>query len=78
MSRPAELFPQISAISPNLFQGGFHEFGLRYCSAKECPWGWDYSGCSNMTELQLVLERSIMIRYRPICLFRFIFEPTYK
>ncbi|RTG81423.1 SWI/SNF-related matrix-associated actin-dependent regulator of chromatin subfamily A-like protein 1, partial [Schistosoma bovis] len=62
MSRPAELFPQISAISPNLFQGGFHEFGLRYCSAKECPWGWDYSGCSNMTELQLVLERSIMIR----------------
>uniref|UniRef100_A0A3Q0KLV0 Harp (Smarcal1)-related n=1 Tax=Schistosoma mansoni TaxID=6183 RepID=A0A3Q0KLV0_SCHMA len=62
MSRPAELFPQISAISPNLFQGGFHEFGLRYCSAKECPWGWDYSGCSNMTELQLVLEKSIMIR----------------
>ncbi|KAK4469102.1 hypothetical protein MN116_006689 [Schistosoma mekongi] len=62
MSRPAELFPQISAISPNLFQGGFHEFGLRYCSAKECPWGWDYSGCSNMAELQLVLERSIMIR----------------
>ncbi|CAH8837863.1 unnamed protein product [Trichobilharzia szidati] len=62
MSRPAELFPQISAIAPDLFRGGFHEFGLRYCAAKECPWGWDYSGCSNMTELQLVLERSIMIR----------------
>ncbi|CAH8503310.1 unnamed protein product [Heterobilharzia americana] len=62
MSRPAELFPQVSIIAPDLFQGGFHEFGLRYCSAKECPWGWDYSGCSNMTELQLVLERSIMIR----------------
>lgn len=62
VSRPAELYPQISAIAPNLFRGGFHEYGLRYCAAKECPWGWDYTGCSNMTELQLILEESIMIR----------------
>ncbi|KAF6773671.1 hypothetical protein AHF37_07706 [Paragonimus kellicotti] len=62
VSRPAELYPQICGIAPNLFSGGFHEFGLRYCSAKECPWGWDYTGCSNMSELQLILEESIMIR----------------
>ncbi|VDP82769.1 unnamed protein product [Echinostoma caproni] len=62
VSRPAELYPQIQAVSPTLFRGGFHEFGLRYCAAKECPWGWDYSGCSNMSELQLLLEASVMIR----------------
>ncbi|THD25197.1 SWI:SNF matrix associated [Fasciola hepatica] len=62
VSRPAELYPQIQAVSPTIFRGGFHEFGLRYCAAKECPWGWDYSGCSNMVELQLLLESSVMIR----------------
>ncbi|GAA54929.1 SWI/SNF-related matrix-associated actin-dependent regulator of chromatin subfamily A-like protein 1 [Clonorchis sinensis] len=62
VSRPAELYSQISGVAPNLFRGGFHEFGLRYCAAKECPWGWDYTGCSHMTELQLILEESIMIR----------------
>lgn len=62
MSRPSELFAQVSAVAPQLFTGGFHEFGLRYCGGKECAWGWDYTGCSNMTELQLILENSIMIR----------------
>ncbi|VDL98289.1 unnamed protein product [Schistocephalus solidus] len=62
LSRPVELFPQITAVRPSLFKGGFHEFGLRYCAAKENPWGWDYSGCSNMQELQIILEATIMIR----------------
>nr|VZI37460.1 unnamed protein product [Spirometra erinaceieuropaei] len=61
LSRPMELFPQITAVRPSLFKGGFHEFGLRYCAAKENPWGWDYSGCSNMQELQIILEETIMI-----------------
>lgn len=26
------------------------------------PWGWDYSGLSNLTELKILLEESIMIR----------------
>lgn len=26
------------------------------------PWGWDYSGSSNLTELKILLEQSIMIR----------------
>lgn len=32
------------------------------------PWGWDYSGSSNMAELQLLLEEKIMIRYVTITL----------
>ncbi|KAM3916398.1 SWI/SNF-related matrix-associated actin-dependent regulator of chromatin subfamily A-like protein 1 [Leptodactylus fuscus] len=61
MSRPAELYTQIAAVAPSSFPR-FHEFGVRYCDAKQMPWGWDYSGSSNMNELKLLLEESIMIR----------------
>uniref|UniRef100_A0A8C4KQG9 SWI/SNF-related matrix-associated actin-dependent regulator of chromatin subfamily A-like protein 1 n=1 Tax=Dromaius novaehollandiae TaxID=8790 RepID=A0A8C4KQG9_DRONO len=61
MSRPAELYTQIAAVQPAFFPQ-FHSFGLRYCDAKKMPWGWDYSGSSNLTELKVLLEESIMIR----------------
>ncbi|KAM4025004.1 SWI/SNF-related matrix-associated actin-dependent regulator of chromatin subfamily A-like protein 1 [Anomaloglossus baeobatrachus] len=61
MSRPAELYTQIAAVRPSFFPR-FHDFGVRYCDAKQMPWGWDYSGSSNMIELKLLLEESIMIR----------------
>uniref|UniRef100_A0A8B9GL79 SWI/SNF-related matrix-associated actin-dependent regulator of chromatin subfamily A-like protein 1 n=1 Tax=Amazona collaria TaxID=241587 RepID=A0A8B9GL79_9PSIT len=32
------------------------------CSIYQMPWGWDYSGSSNLTELKILLEESIMIR----------------
>ncbi|KAH9492456.1 SWI/SNF- matrix-associated actin-dependent regulator of chromatin sub A-like protein 1 [Bulinus truncatus] len=60
LSRPSELFSQIIAVCPNVFN--FHDYGVRYCNAKQMPWGWDYSGSSNMQELQLFLEKKIMIR----------------
>uniref|UniRef100_A0A8C5QN21 SWI/SNF-related matrix-associated actin-dependent regulator of chromatin subfamily A-like protein 1 n=1 Tax=Leptobrachium leishanense TaxID=445787 RepID=A0A8C5QN21_9ANUR len=61
MSRPAELFVQIAAVKPNFFPR-FHDFAVRYCDAKQMPWGWDYSGSSNLAELKLLLEESVMIR----------------
>ncbi|KAM6349120.1 SWI/SNF-related matrix-associated actin-dependent regulator of chromatin subfamily A-like protein 1 isoform 2-T4 [Alca torda] len=61
MSRPAELYTQIAAVQPAFFPQ-FHSFGLRYCDAKKMPWGWDYSGSSNLTELKILLKESIMIR----------------
>uniref|UniRef100_A0AAR2J6E7 SWI/SNF-related matrix-associated actin-dependent regulator of chromatin subfamily A-like protein 1 n=1 Tax=Pygocentrus nattereri TaxID=42514 RepID=A0AAR2J6E7_PYGNA len=61
MSRPAELYTQILAVRPTLFPR-FHDFGVRYCDAKQLPWGWDYSGSSNLTELKLLLEESLMLR----------------
>ncbi|NWS96841.1 SMAL1 protein, partial [Mionectes macconnelli] len=61
MSRPMELYTQIAAVQPSFFPQ-FHSFGLRYCDARKMPWGWDYSGSSNLTELKLLLEESIMIR----------------
>ncbi|XP_074857466.1 SWI/SNF-related matrix-associated actin-dependent regulator of chromatin subfamily A-like protein 1 isoform X2 [Carettochelys insculpta] len=61
MSRPSELYMQIVAVRPAFFPQ-FHSFGLRYCDAKQMPWGWDYSRSSNLGELKLLLEESIMIR----------------
>ncbi|XP_013929526.1 PREDICTED: SWI/SNF-related matrix-associated actin-dependent regulator of chromatin subfamily A-like protein 1 [Thamnophis sirtalis] len=61
MSRPAELYTQIAMVQPTFFSQ-FHDFGVRYCDAKQRPWGWDYSGSSNLGELKLLLEETIMIR----------------
>ncbi|KAG7464161.1 hypothetical protein MATL_G00184420 [Megalops atlanticus] len=61
MSRPAELYAQILAVRPAFFPR-FHEFGARYCDAKQLAWGWDYSGSSNLLELRLLLEESLMLR----------------
>ncbi|XP_052048386.1 SWI/SNF-related matrix-associated actin-dependent regulator of chromatin subfamily A-like protein 1 isoform X2 [Apodemus sylvaticus] len=61
MSRPSELYTQIIAVKPTFFPQ-FHAFGLRYCAAKRLPWGWDYSGSSNLGELKLLLEEAIMLR----------------
>ncbi|XP_036029216.1 SWI/SNF-related matrix-associated actin-dependent regulator of chromatin subfamily A-like protein 1 isoform X1 [Onychomys torridus] len=61
LSRPAELYTQIIAVKPTFFPQ-FHTFGLRYCDAKRLPWGWDYSGSSNLGELKLLLEEAVMLR----------------
>ncbi|XP_030845914.1 SWI/SNF-related matrix-associated actin-dependent regulator of chromatin subfamily A-like protein 1 [Strongylocentrotus purpuratus] len=61
LSRPSELFQQISVVNPRLFPS-FHDFSLRYCDAKQTQFGWDYSGSSNLNELHLLLEEKVMIR----------------
>lgn len=60
LSRPSELFNQISAVDPKLFTN-FFEFGLRYCDAKQSHFGWDFSGASHLEELKVILS-TIMIR----------------
>uniref|UniRef100_A0A8C5HQ08 SWI/SNF-related matrix-associated actin-dependent regulator of chromatin subfamily A-like protein 1 n=1 Tax=Gouania willdenowi TaxID=441366 RepID=A0A8C5HQ08_GOUWI len=61
MSRPSELYTQILAVRPTLFPR-MHEFGVRYCDARQGTWGWDYSGSSNLGELRLLLEECLMLR----------------
>ena len=61
LSRPAELFTQLQAVRPDLFSA-FKPFGERYCSPKQTRWGVDYTGSSNMQELQIVMEHVAMIR----------------
>ena len=39
LSKPQELFPQISAVDKKLFPK-FHEFGVRYCDGKQVRIKW--------------------------------------
>ncbi|XP_064402353.1 SWI/SNF-related matrix-associated actin-dependent regulator of chromatin subfamily A-like protein 1 [Halichondria panicea] len=62
LSRPIELYTQITAVDKNFRLVSHTQFGLRYCNGVKNQFGWDFSGASNMSELQLYLEDSIMIR----------------
>ncbi|GFT34152.1 hypothetical protein NPIL_549081 [Nephila pilipes] len=61
LSRPIELFTQISALRLRDFFS-YMEYGMRYCNGKQLQWGWDFTGSSCMEELQIVLEETVMIR----------------
>ncbi len=61
LSRPIELYPQLSAVRADLFPT-FTAFGKRYCEGHLGHFGWDFKGASNLKELQVVLERTVMIR----------------
>lgn len=67
-SRPVELYDQIKPLFNSELMGGKVKFmtkatfGERYCNIQETPFGLDYSGASNIPELNLLLSRTIMIR----------------
>ncbi|KAI8434797.1 hypothetical protein MSG28_003308 [Choristoneura fumiferana] len=61
LSRPAELFTQLELIEPRLF-GSYTEYGKRYCAGKQTNFGWDMTGQSNLTELQIILQKRFLIR----------------
>ncbi|XP_043501144.1 SWI/SNF-related matrix-associated actin-dependent regulator of chromatin subfamily A-like protein 1 isoform X1 [Polistes fuscatus] len=60
LSRPIELYTQINLVVPNFM--GYQEYGIRYCAGIKKVFGWDFTGSSNMQELQLLLKSTCMIR----------------
>ncbi|KMQ95423.1 swi snf-related matrix-associated actin-dependent regulator [Lasius niger] len=60
LSRPIELHSQISLILPRFIS--FEDYGVRYCGGQRGMFGWDFTGSSNMQELQLLLKTTCMIR----------------
>lgn len=60
-NRPSELFPLISFLDPITWRD-FFKFAHRYCQAHNNGFGWDFSGASNLDELQDKLRASIMVR----------------
>jgi SWI/SNF-related matrix-associated actin-dependent regulator of chromatin subfamily A-like protein 1 len=60
-NKPVELYPLISYLDP-ITWGNFFKFAIRYCSAHQNGHGWDFSGASNLDELQDKLRSSIMVR----------------
>ena len=61
VNRPIEIFPVLNNIAPNKF-GNFFKFATRYCGAYQNRFGWDFSGASNLEELQNRLRETCMVR----------------
>lgn len=65
-SRPKELWTQIQIVNKGVAPKWF-DYGVRYCAGYQKPAAagqmvWDFSGVSNITELDKMLRSTIMIR----------------
>lgn len=61
-NRPLELWPLVSSLDPDGLGKSFFSFATRYCNGHQGRFGWDFSGSSNLDELQEKLRTSIMVR----------------
>ena len=63
LNRPIELYTTIKLLKVNdPVLRDFWTYAKRFCDAQQTPWGWDFSGASNLDELQVRLRQSVMIR----------------
>ena len=60
-NKPAELFPLINYLDP-LTWNNFFAYGRRYCNGNNWSGHWDFTGSSNLDELQDKLRSTIMVR----------------
>jgi SWI/SNF-related matrix-associated actin-dependent regulator of chromatin subfamily A-like protein 1 len=63
INRPVDLFPVVNMVWPKEFSS-FWSYAIKYCNPKTTPFGWDFSGSSNLGELHARLIRLGMIRRR--------------
>ncbi|KAG2372651.1 hypothetical protein C9374_013659 [Naegleria lovaniensis] len=64
LSRPKELYSQLSLLLDREFRFTKSAFTIRYCDAKETLNYVDDNGSSNVMELNYLLSRTVMIRRR--------------
>jgi SWI/SNF-related matrix-associated actin-dependent regulator 1 of chromatin subfamily A len=62
VNRPVELFPFLRVIDPDGLGQNFFGYAKRYCGAHHNGISWDFSGATNLSELQRRLRGSAMIR----------------
>jgi SNF2 family DNA or RNA helicase len=76
LNRPKELWHQIQCINPRIWPN-WYRFAMRYCDAKQVQtrWNtvkksrdraWDFSGASNLDELDQTLRSEVMVRRRKV------------
>lgn len=61
-NRPVELFPLLRVLDPKELGRSFFRYGRRYCGGTQGKFGWDFSGASNLPELQRKLRARVMVR----------------
>lgn len=67
VNRPVELWPIVEKLDPDGLGANFFRFAKRYCAARQKSIGrgrlaWDFTGASNLSELQERLRSTIMVR----------------
>lgn len=55
MNRPIEIFNPMRLIAPKVFSDVI-EFGKKYCGGYQSRFGWDFTGSSNLEELNVLLR----------------------
>jgi len=63
VNRPAELWPTLHLIKPQLYSS-FWKFAHRHCRPRKTPWGWDVRGASRLPLLHRTMTKNLMVRYR--------------
>lgn len=61
VNRPVEAWPVLSWLDPKSW-GNFWAYVRRYCGAHHNGWGWDFSGATNLEELNRRLRATVMLR----------------
>jgi SNF2 family DNA or RNA helicase len=61
INRPYELWPLIQALAPG-FEKDELAYAKKYCGAFHNGFGWDFSGASNLDDLQTRLRALFMVR----------------
>src|SRR5262249_55830616 len=61
LNRPAELWALLHFLAPAQWPN-FYRFAHRYCAPFKSEWGWDFSGASNLEELNVKLRGGLMLR----------------
>ncbi len=62
LNRPVELVAQLEILDRIEDFGGSWNFRKRYCNAKHNGWGWDFTGSSNVEELNTTLRQTCYVR----------------
>ena len=60
-NRPVEGFPIFHCLAPQEFPK-FWGYAMRYCDGHQNGYGWDFTGATNLPELQEKLRASCMVR----------------
>lgn len=59
LNRPIEIFPLLRSLEPGKWT---FKDQIRYCAGVQGRWGWDFSGASNLDELQRRLRSGCLLR----------------
>ena len=60
LNRPVELHSLLDMLDPDAWP--FWQYATTYCAAFKSRWGWDFSGASNLGDLQRKLRATLMVR----------------